>query len=255
MKHWRLLLLLGGTAFYGAAPGRREPAAEPEHYKLELVRLEPLASDAGMTAAQWRYRNVSPQSFFWPLGKGMGMEPPSRSSRRSSRRTGRSTWRNIRSAAWRSSARQKFGFVLDQKDEKSKGYDRLYFDLNGNGDLTDDRPIDAASTKQLPVIVASYTQSHFPRVDLSIDVDGKKLDYSFFLELVTYGSGEVRYVSASLTAAVYRRGEITLDGKKWTVALLDHNSNGRFDDLTSLRENIRGGRWGTLSRLRRRAVV
>ena len=50
-----------------------------------------------------------------------------------------------------------------------------------------------------------------------------------------------QYVSASLTAAVYRRGEITLDGKKWKVALLDHNSNGRFDDLRVAPREHRGG--------------
>ncbi len=242
MKRRRLLLLLGGMAFYGAALAGASQAAQPERFKLELVRLEPVASDAGMTAAQWRYRNVSPQHFFWPLGKTMGYELPFEREFKTAVKKDREKYLSkqpLRGVATLGS--QKFGFVLDQKDEKSKGYDRLYFDLNGNGDLTDDRPIDAASTRQLPILVASYTQSHFPRVDLSIDVDGKKLDYSFFLELLTYGSGDVRYVSASLTAAVYRRGEITLDGKKWTVTLLDHNSNGRFDDLTSLHENIRGG--------------
>jgi hypothetical protein len=37
-------------------------------------------------------------------------------------------------------------------------------------------------------------------------------------------------VSGYLLAAAYRVGEITLDGKRHKVALLDSNSNGRFDD-------------------------
>ena len=36
---------------------------------------------------------------------------------------------------------------------------------------------------------------------------------------------------------MYRRGEITLDGKKYTIAVLDWNSNGRFDDVLSLPED------------------
>ena len=39
-----------------------------------------------------------------------------------------------------------------------------------------------------------------------------------------------KFASASLTAAVYREGDITLDGKKHHVVLVDANSNGRFDD-------------------------
>ena len=34
---------------------------------------------------------------------------------------------------------QEYAFALDVKDAKSKGYNRLYFDFNHNGDLTDDK--------------------------------------------------------------------------------------------------------------------
>ena len=37
---------------------------------------------------------------------------------------------------------KKYAFVLDKQSKTSQGYDRLYFDLNRNGDLTDDAPID-----------------------------------------------------------------------------------------------------------------
>ena len=43
---------------------------------------------------------------------------------------------------------KKYGFVLDKQTETRKGYDRLYFDLNGNGDLTDDVPIDVPEALQ-----------------------------------------------------------------------------------------------------------
>ena len=76
-----------------------------------------------------------------------------------------------------------------KKEEKPKtgrasapvpiGYNRLYFDLNHNGDLTDDKPIDM-EPQQGPRRVGSFFQ--FPRIDLTIDDAGTKLDYSFCLE-------------------------------------------------------------------------
>ncbi len=83
---------------------------------------------------------------------------------------------------------KEYGFVLDQKDKKSKGYDRLYFDLHGDGDLADAKPIDAETPAAGPRgVAAGYVQAVFPRVDLAVDVDGKKLDYSFFFQVVAYG--------------------------------------------------------------------
>ena len=37
---------------------------------------------------------------------------------------------------------------------------------------------------------------------------------------------------------VYREGDITLEGKKRHVVLIDFNSNGRFDDEIKLREDV-----------------
>ncbi len=189
-------------------------------FKLDRVRLEQPSSDIGMAAAQRRYRDVSPQSFQWSPGEGMGEEPYQKEFDAVVKKDRKKYLAKHPLRGVASLGSQKFGFVLDQKDEKSKRYDRLYFDLNGNGDLTDDRPIDAASTRQLPLIIASYSESLFPRVDLVIDVNGKKLNYSFFFELTSYGSGDVRFVTGSLTAATYWRGEIAVEGKKWKVAVL-----------------------------------
>jgi hypothetical protein len=137
----------------------------------------------------------------------------------------------------------KFAFVLDAKDEKSKGYDRLYFDINGNGDLTDDKPIDAVTTPGLQMGgPENYANHSFPRVDLTIPVDGKTMEYSFTVNVYSYGGSGVnafRYASASFRAAAYRQGEITIDGKKHQVVLLDNNGNGRFDDEIKIPGNIR----------------
>jgi hypothetical protein len=121
-------------------------------------------------------------------------------------------------------------------------YNRLYFDFNHNGDLTDDKVIEAergAGSRVMSVGGQSYCQFQFPRVDVTIDVEGTKLDYSFFLRGNSVASPGLTYASISLNAAAYREGEITLEGKKRHVVLIDNNSNGRFDDETKIRGDVR----------------
>jgi hypothetical protein len=140
---------------------------------------------------------------------------------------------------------QNFGFALDSNtpdkrttEKKSRSskpihYQRLHFDLNGNGDLTDDEVIKAETRPgiRFPSSYASYT---FPRVDLTIDAGGTKIDYAFRFSAYSNASGTYQYVSASLNSAAYREGYITLDGKKRRMIIVDYNSNGRFDDRSEI---------------------
>ena len=81
----------------------------------------------------------------------------------------------------------------------------------------------------------------FPRVDLAIEEDGGKFDYSFFLEGQQLSAGrDVSYVIMSINPGAYREGHITLEGKKRHVLLVDFNSNGRFNDETRIPEGVRG---------------
>ncbi len=220
-------------------------AAEPQHCKLELVRLEVLRPGAAPEPTQWRYRNVRPQPFVWQ-GKADALI----------RVSGAASEDDIAAAIKKEPkkylAKQPlrgavklgskwYGFVLDSKDKNSKWYDRLWFDRRGNGDLTKDKPIDAEPPAKLPAgIAAANHPRQFPRVDLVVEADGKKYDYSFFFQVDSYGTAPNSYVYAALTSAAYRRGEITLDGKKRKVVLLDNNSNGRFDDVATFSDNIHG---------------
>ncbi|NLE40189.1 MAG: hypothetical protein GX621_19420, partial [Pirellulaceae bacterium] len=43
---------------------------------------------------------------------------------------------------------RQYGFVFDTADAKSKAYTLLYFDANGNGDLTDDDAVESFESKQ-----------------------------------------------------------------------------------------------------------
>jgi hypothetical protein len=133
--------------------------------------------------------------------------------------------------------------VLDSKDSTGEGHGRLYFDLNHNGDLTDDRVIEGDPAEgDFP---KGYWWYQFPRVDLTLDVDGTKVEYAFFLsaysQTVTSGASEpTGLVAASLQVAACREGRITLAGKTRHVVLLDFNSNGRFDDVVTVRTSSRG---------------
>ena len=125
----------------------------------------------------------------------------------------------------------------DKAAAGSTTYNRLYFDLNHNGDLTDDKPIDA-ETAQGARRWGSFFQ--FPRVDVVLDEAGTKLDYSFFLAGQQLGaSRDLHYVTLSMTPGVYREGQITLAGKKRHVVLIDYNSNGRFNDEMNLPKDLR----------------
>jgi len=129
---------------------------------------------------------------------------------------------------------QDFGFAFDVAEAKSDKptsptrssarvrYTRLHFDLNHNGDLTDDQVVEAENS--------SSSYSYFPRVDVALDVGGTKMEYSFFIR--TYSSSS-SYSRAYLYGAAYRHGEITLNGEKKRVVLMDLNSNARFDDAMS----------------------
>lgn len=121
-------------------------------------------------------------------------------------------------------------------------YNRFYFDQNRNGDLTDDKVIQSESgDSRLLSSSMNYAQARFPVVTVPLEAGGTKYEYAFSVN-VTYQAIDqsMGYASASFSAAAYREGEITLEGKKRKVALVDFNSNGRFDDAMSVRDDVRG---------------
>lgn len=110
-------------------------------------------------------------------------------------------------------------------------YRRLHFDLNHNGDLTDDAVVEAPASRTGTAV--------FSPIDVRLDLDGKKVDYAFRLSVSSRRSASFSYATASLSAAVYRDGKIKLDGSERRVVLVDRNSNGRFDDPPVIDERYR----------------
>ena len=119
---------------------------------------------------------------------------------------------------------------------KSVAYGRLYFDVNHNGDLTDDPVIESKTARNQSI---NYISATFPNVDLKIDVDGKEIDYAFSMNVYSYATTQYSYANASLNAAAYREGEMEIDGKKYRVVVVDYNSNGRYDDQAGINESVK----------------
>lgn len=78
----------------------------------------------------------------------------------------------------------------------------------------------------------SQARSVFPTITISLDIGGRKVEFPFTMSTSSQTSGTMSYVGVQLSAAAYREGEITLEGEKRRVVLVDYNSNGRFDDAS-----------------------
>jgi hypothetical protein len=161
-------------------------------------------------------------------------------------------------------AGQDFAFMLDtppsDDDEKKfmpggseEGmeyvyFNRLFFDMNRNGDLTDDGVIHGTSFKFDGYVL----QTWFPRITIPIDVDGQQYEHSMTIN--AYGFRWYRTVnsdgepiedpkmiyrcSINCKNAGFRTGKIVLDGQERQVVLFDANADGRFDNLKTSEDTI-----------------
>ena len=118
-------------------------AAEEQHCKLELVRLPSGDADSYTTSEAAACRNVTPQVFA-RIGREDGDESAFKKvvKREPAKYVSTHPFRGVATLG-----SKQYGFVLDKQDAKSEDFDRLYFDLNGNGDLTDDKPIEKPAKK------------------------------------------------------------------------------------------------------------
>ncbi|NLF08606.1 MAG: hypothetical protein GX594_11600, partial [Pirellulaceae bacterium] len=127
-----------------------------------------------------------------------------------------------------------YGFALDAVGAKAVGYDRLYFDVNGNGDLTDDHAVSAAEAAQTG---PNLSQSQFPPVNVTFDADGEQVEHAFLLGVVCNMAGGKFQANASVYSALAREGFLAQGKKRTKIMLIDHNSNGRFDDAVAVNPN------------------
>jgi hypothetical protein len=133
--------------------------------------------------------------------------------------------------------------ILDRQSADDFFYNRLYFDSNGNNDLTDDTVVDG----DFAVSQDGLCQANFPPVDTTVELGGKALPYSFttdvqYLYFGDYGSPDKELTkehidqnfTLTLVANCYYSGTFQLDGQDYRVTLGDGDVNGRFNDAVSL---------------------
>jgi hypothetical protein len=233
MRHLHVLLLVTVVCLPTATVGLA--ADSVIHCKLDLVRRPPLPDDWEKAKKLIVYDCVDSQSFRRATEKGVTFLNSEGDFAKVVKKEPAKyvADRPLRGVATLGSNR--YVFALDHKSKDSRGYDRLYFDRNGNGDLTDDEPIDLLPSKDFKDSKASVSDNRgFPPIVVSSSVDGTKLDYPLNLRRYCVHKPDYEYVVLYLAVDAYRRGEVTLDGKKHTIAVLDWNCNGRFDDVVSV---------------------
>ena len=200
----------------------------PQDLAMKLVRLEPPKGKArALRATEYYLKLTKPQLFHMQLGERNGDR-----NEAEFRRIVKTEAKYSAKVPFRGVAKlggHDYAFALDSV--KNVGYDKLYFDLNRDGDLTNDKPLTATNVS---APATGVSQSQFPRVDLKLEAGDKSVDYSFLLSTFCQQTAAESSASVSLYSAVVREGQITQGGKPVQIVLLDHNSNGRFDDTVNV---------------------
>jgi len=161
-----------------------------------------------------------------------GTEPDAKAARYPAFQSGKPLYGSfhVGAAAAELDAGYNYRFAVDESAGAGRGYDRMYIDMNRNGDLADDgfcRPMKDVPAKALFQFGSAATQVCFETIQLQI-VPGE--DPSQRLEVMPrlLVLGDRRY--AVLTTMKARTGQIQIGEDKFT-AVLGHSGGipGRFD--------------------------
>jgi len=109
-------------------------------------------------------------------------------------------------------------------------FNRLYIDMDHDGDLTDEEVIKAVTAR------ASNNKStcNFGVIDITIEAGGVSYDFAVHSTIRSKIRPGNVIAKAQFSASAYRAGEIEIDGETHQVILVDHNNNGRFNDVASI---------------------
>lgn len=205
MRKWPWIPLTAALAvvLLSAAP------AAAESFPLELKRLEPLNSpgfNMVVRPEEYIYRMTQGQSFFFQPGVDhqQGSAGPKFAEVIKKQPEQYNSKKPLRAVAELGDGH--YGFVLDTPDADSDRYTRLLFDLNHNGDLTDDEPYEAKSPQA--GMRQGYWNCVFPRIDLAIQIDGEKADYSFSMTVFSQMIGGYSMVLSVEEGETVEEGEV-----------------------------------------------
>ena len=126
-------------------------------------------------------------------------------------------------AAWPSpmAARGRLWIALDRTGEQGT-WDRLFIDSNGNGHLDDEMAVGAYRTEGV--------RAYFGPVKVVFQAEDGPVTYHLNFRYWQYHK---RSRGLHAYSAGWYEGDITVDGVKKHVKLIDHNVNGTFDDKST----------------------
>jgi hypothetical protein len=123
-----------------------------------------------------------------------------------------------------------YTLVLDESKGTDQGYDRLYVDANGDGDLRDAKAIEGTCQKR-----ESYFWGRFTGGQVAIDHGSQKAPWSFSIYYHSSRRDGKPYICLHTSATGYYEGRLAIDGKQTKIAVVDANSNGSFNDYYDIR--------------------
>jgi len=137
--------------------------------------------------------------------------------------------------------------VFARQKEGDDFYNRLYYDSNANGDLTDDNTIVGTIEKEEPP--NQYWNIRFPSVDTTYQTGGKTLSYCLRARGAVWNPEEFKkatlaedrideFFYLSLDVECSYSGKFTIENDTYSIALGDTNGNGRFDDKARLEKRV-----------------
>ena len=135
----------------------------------------------------------------------------------------------------------KIYYVLDVPDTTNNICSRMYFDCNGNGDLSDEKPVEGKANKQNEASFGGYYSIDFPPVDFKIKANGESLQYCIkpyiFLQIVeskyqAFYEPQVSFRVNCAYSSTFKVGK-----SQYHIRFGDSNGNGKFDDKAKFENN------------------
>ena len=192
--HKRVLICLSLLHLVGVSPWTW---AQEEQWLQYRYNREASEIVSGISSHALNFDNSPPSDLTVPVGLGHG----------------------VIYVQWKTPmAKDDFVWVALGRSRAGGMINRLVLDENGNGQLADDPVVKAYR--------AESQQSYFGPVKVLFRGDDGPIAYH--VNFVNYDVADYQHVFIS--SAGWYEGKVEIAGQEWTCTLVDHNTNGQFND-------------------------